>query len=170
MRLDAIGHQFEQALLAVDQDPQPRRLIGLPEDRDLVDGVMLDALAIIVARAHDERVNDGRLGCGEAFGQAVLLEFVHQEVDRAAMHAVDRLAASHQAAQRLQHQPVAAKRHDDIGMGRVAIAVAVDEMRMRLHRLRALAGNEGDLVVPADRAHSTPLALPVVFAINPAFV
>ena len=39
---------------------------------------------------------------------------VHQEADRAAVHAVDRLAGLHEVMQGLQHQAVAAERDDDV--------------------------------------------------------
>ena len=55
--------------------------------------------------------------------QIVRGEFVHQEADGAAMHAVDRLARAHVLVQRLQHQPVAAERDHDVGVGGIAIAV-----------------------------------------------
>ena len=44
--------------------------------------------------------------------------FVHQEADRAAVHAVDRLGRAHGAMQGLQHQTVAAERDDDVGLAR----------------------------------------------------
>ena len=56
--------------------------------------------------------------------QIVLGELVHQEADRAAVHAVDRDAVAHEAMQRLQHQAVAAERDDGIGVLRLDVAVA----------------------------------------------
>ena len=50
--------------------------------------------------------------------QVVLAVVVHQEADRAAVHAVDRHAVVHEAVQRLQHVPVAAERDDGVGLGR----------------------------------------------------
>ena len=41
------------------------------------------------------------------------------------IHAVDRLAASQEAVKRLQHEPVAAQRDDDLGVVRPGIAIAV---------------------------------------------
>ena len=63
--------------------------------------------------------------------------FVHQEADRAAVHAVDRLRRVHDPVQRLQHQAVAAERDDDVGVLGRAVAVARDELLARLLRLRA---------------------------------
>ena len=45
----AVGDEFGQPLLAVDQDAQPRRLIGLAEDRDFVEGIMFVRLSGDVA-------------------------------------------------------------------------------------------------------------------------
>jgi hypothetical protein len=42
--------------------------------------------------------------------------FIHQEADRAAVHAVDLLARAHRLAQRLKQKSIAAQRHDDIGL------------------------------------------------------
>ena len=94
----AVGDQLGQPLLAVDQDAQPRRLVGLAEQRDLVDGVGLVLRCRAASRA---RISSGWIsvvfGRGEPLAQAVLVEFVHQEADRAAVHAVDRLAGLHEA-------------------------------------------------------------------------
>ena len=49
--------------------------------------------------------------------------FVHQEADRAAVHAVDRLRRLHRHVQGLQHQAVAAERDDDVGLVERAVAV-----------------------------------------------
>ena len=80
----------------------------------------------------------------QPFGQFFLGEFVHQEADGAAMHAVDRLAGFHELVQGLQHQAVAAERDDHVGLRGVGIAVALFEPRVGLARLRRLAGDEGD--------------------------
>ena len=82
----------------------------------------------------------------------VRAEFVHQEADRAAMHAVDRLAGAHVPVQGLQHQAVAAKRHHDVGVVGIVIAVETDELRQRGLRLCASARNEGDLFVSLGHA------------------
>ena len=76
----------------------------------------------------------------------VLDEFVHQEADGAAVHAVDRLAGFHELVQGLQHQAVAAERDDHVGFRGVGIAVALFEPRVGLARLRRRAGDEGDML------------------------
>ena len=104
----AVGDELGEPLLAVDQDAQVRGLRALPEQRDLVDRAMLVRAPLPVARLHQQRVDDGDVRVCQAFGEFFLGEFVHQEADGAAMHAVDRLAGFHELVQGLQHQPVAA--------------------------------------------------------------
>ena len=74
------------------------------------------------------------------------LIFVHQEADRAAVHAVDRLAVVHEAVQRLQHEAVAAERHDGVGLRRLGIAIARDQPLARLECIGHLARDERDPV------------------------
>ena len=50
---DAVGDQFGHALLLIDQDAQPRRLMSLAEQRDLVDGVVDMHIAMHVGGAHE---------------------------------------------------------------------------------------------------------------------
>ena len=52
VRQHAVRDQFRQPLLAVDQDAQSCRLIGLPKQRDLVEGVKLHPAAVLIMRAH----------------------------------------------------------------------------------------------------------------------
>ena len=89
-----------------------------------------------VGGAHDERPHDRGLGGGESVPQVRFRKLVHQEADRAAVHAEDRLLAAHEAVQHLQHQAVAAKRDDDVGVLRPGIAVARDQQVERGARLR----------------------------------
>ncbi len=89
-------------------------------------------------------MDDGALCLGEALAQPALAELVHQEADGAAIHAVDRRAGADEAVQRLQHQPIAAERHDDIRRRRIGIAVALGQLRQGGLRLRRVAGDEGD--------------------------
>ena len=69
------------------------------------------------------------------------------------MHAVDRLARAHVLVQRLQHQSVAAERHHDIGVGGIAIAVELGQLRQRLLGLGAGARDKGDPVISLGRGH-----------------
>ena len=132
----AVGDQFGEPLLAVDQDAQMRGLRALAEQRHFVDGAVL----VHAARASRARMTSGWMTviCAAASrsAQPVERKFVHQEADGAAMHAVDRLAGIHELVQGLQHQPVAAERHDHVGGLRFGIAVALLQPLIGLARLR----------------------------------
>ena len=80
----------------------------------------------------------------EALAQVLGGVVVHQEADRAAMHAVDRLAGFHELVQGLQHQAVAAERDDDVGFLRLGIAVAPPSAAIGVARFRRLAGDDCD--------------------------
>jgi hypothetical protein len=131
-------------LPAVDRDRQLRRLVRLAEQRHFIDGQRCRDLSRIVDRFHCQRPD--RLGDrgADAFAQAVLGIFVHQEADRAAVHAVDALAGVHGVAQRLQHEPVAAKRDDHRGLGDVGLAIERGQPRSGLPRAGCLRRDECD--------------------------
>ena len=128
----AIGDEFAEPLLAVDADAQFRGLIGLPQQRNFVDRPGRPCRAFGVDRAHDERMNDREARVFQSLAQAAIMEFVHQEADGAAIHAVDRLGRVHHAMQRLQHQAVAAQGDDHVGLRGLAIAIALDKPLQRL--------------------------------------
>src|SRR5260370_461016 len=69
------------------------------------------------------------------------------------MHAIDRLARTHVLMQRLQHQSIAAQRHHDVGVGRIVVAVKLDQLRQRLLGLGACARDEGDPVISLGTGH-----------------
>ena len=69
-------------------------------------------------------MDHGPLGAGDPLEQAVLLVVVHQEADRAAVHAVDRLARRSMACAGLQHEAVAAQGDDHLGLLGFGRAVA----------------------------------------------
>ena len=125
----------------------------LTEQRDFVDCMMVVHHAMNVRGAHQERMDDRLPRRREPRVQVVRGEFIHQEADGAAMHAVDRLSRTHVPVQRLQHQSVAAKRHHDIRLGRVAIAVKLDQRRQRLLGFRHGARDKGDPVISLGAAH-----------------
>jgi hypothetical protein len=79
-------------------------------------------------------------------------EIVHQEPDRAAVHAVDRLARCHEAMQAPQHETVAAERHDDIGGLGIGVAIFFGQPLQRALRFRALARDESNPLVTSRRA------------------
>ncbi len=66
---DAVGDEFGEPLLAVDQNAQPRRLVALAEQRHLVDGAVAVHAPVGVARAHDQRVDHGDLRGGKPLGR-----------------------------------------------------------------------------------------------------
>ena len=123
-----------------------RGLRALPEHGDFVDGAMLVGASLAVARAHHQRMNHRIVRGGDTLDQIVLGKVVHQEADRAAVHAVDRLAGIHELVQGLQHQPVAAERDNDVGGFRLDVAVAFFQACACLARLGRRSRNEGDLL------------------------
>ena len=140
----AVGDELRKAFLAVDQHAQPRCLVALAEQRHFVDGAVAVDAAGGVARAHQQRMDDGDMGGRKPFGEAVVRKLVHQEADRAAVHAIDRLAGIHEPLQGRQHEAVAAERDDDVGGLRPGVAVAANQPAPRLLRRRHVAGDEGD--------------------------
>ena len=60
----------------------------------------------------------------------------------------------HVPVQRLQHQPVAAERHHDVGTVGVMAAVELDELLQRRLRLGAGARDEGDFLVSLGHGYS----------------
>ena len=86
------------------------------------------------------------LGAGEPAAQIVLAVVVHQEADRAAVHAVDRHAVVEVAVQRLQHQAVAAQRDDGFGFPWLHVAIGLRQPLARLLGLGHVAGDERDLL------------------------
>ncbi len=92
---------------------------------------------------HLERAD--RLGqrVGDALGQVFFAELVHQEADRAAVHAVDQLAGAHRLAQRLQQETVAAERHHHVGLGDRRLPVERDKLRRGGARIVGIRRHEG---------------------------
>ena len=82
----------------------------------------------------------------------LLDEFIHQEADRAAVHAIDRLARVHELMQGLQHQAVAAERDNDIGLRRIGIAVAFFKPAIGLTGFRRMARDKGDMLKSLELA------------------
>src|ERR1700722_13239226 len=89
-------------------------------------------------------MDDADMGGRKPFGEAGVGKLVHQEADRAAMHAIDRLAGIHEPMQGRQHEAVAAERDDDVGGLRPGVTVAADKPAAGLLRRRHTAGDEGD--------------------------
>ena len=150
---DAVGDQLRHPLAFVDQDSQARGLMALAEQRDFVDGVMKVHLAMNIGGAHQQRMDRGFPRRRQSRVQIMRRELVHQKADGAAMHPIDRLARAHMLMQRLQHQPVAAKRHHDVGAFGIVIAVELGELGERLLGLGAGARDEGDPVISLGSGH-----------------
>ena len=140
----AVADEFVHPDLAVHGDLELGGLIDLAEQRNFVDGERFMGCLAPVVRRHAQRVDDGGLGSFQPLHELHLVVVVEEEANRAPVHAVDRNAAIEVTVHGLQHHPVAAERHDDIGLCRRRVAVALGERPKRLLRLFGLAGNEGD--------------------------
>ena len=108
-----VADQFGDAHFAVDQNAQLGRLAGLAQQGDFVEGERVGALLRLSSRAC---AGDGfapvRPSASRSARSASLYSFIRKPT-RTEIHAVDRLAAAEKRMQRLQHEAVAAQRHDD---------------------------------------------------------
>ena len=77
-------------------------------------------------------------------GQIVYLIVIHQETDRAELHAIDRQAARDVPVQRAQHEAVAAERDDDRCIVDRDVAVARFQRGERALRFLGRCGDECD--------------------------
>jgi periplasmic divalent cation tolerance protein len=92
------------------------------------------------------------LGGREPSQEVAITIFVHEKTNRAAMHAVDRLAGIHEPLQGRQHEAVAAERDYDVrGLG-PDVAVALDQAPPSPLRRGHIAGHEGDALITGCRA------------------
>ena len=152
----AVGDQFRHRLGAVDEDAQLGDLRGLAQQRHVVDGVRAEFAAAAVDGLHQQRMNDRALGGGDSLAEAALAIGVHQKADRAAVHAVDRLAVAQKSMQRAQHQAVAAERDDAVRLLRGDGAIFGDQPFARLLGLGRAGGQKGQRLggvrLPAARA------------------
>src|SRR6185437_12809105 len=78
----------------------------------------------------------------------LLAELVHQEPDRAQVHAVDRLFLAEEPVQGLQHEAVAAQCHDDVAFLRARFGIALAQKLERGLCVRSVGGDEMDLHQP----------------------
>ncbi len=118
--------------------------MGLAPQRHLVDGQGAPHLARPVHRRHGQGIDDRFFGRSDPLDQAVFLEVVHQEADRAEVHAVDRTVQSQGPVQGIQHEAVAAQGDDDVGVGEVRLAVAGLQASERLLGVGPIARDEGE--------------------------
>jgi hypothetical protein len=121
---------------------------------DLVDGMGGQGGAARGPDRHQQRMHDASARGVEALDEPCLAIIVHQEADRAAMHAIDRLRAAPEPFQGLQHDAVPAERHDHAGVLDGAIAVSCGEILPRRLRGLGLGGDEGDAPDPPGVASS----------------
>ncbi len=121
--------------------------------------------AIAVDGTHGEGVDDGFFGGSEALLETILAIFVHQEADRAAVHAVDRFAGLHELVQGREHEAVAAKRDDHVSVPRRNVAITPCQRVPGCFGFRRRAGDEGDAV--AAKTHG--LACPTLPCIGTAY-
>ena len=79
-------------------------------------------------------------------GKIIFAVIVHQKADRAPVHAIDRRAILEHGMQGLQHQAVAAERHDDVGVAHRHIAISLSQLRVSLFGFGRFTGDESNLV------------------------
>ena len=143
----AVGDQLGQPYVAVDQNLDLGRLVFLPPQRHFIDRSRRLLLAVHIARAHEQRMDDRGLRRRQAGAQAPLGKVVHQEAERAAIHPVYRLRRRHGAVQGLQHRAVPAQGDDDVGLFIGDVAVAGDEPLARPLGFRREGSDEIDRLI-----------------------
>lgn len=137
-----VADQLLEPYLSVDHHPQLGRLVGLPKQRHFVDRQRIGNRAVGIAGGHLQRVEIILDRLRDALVQPLGREIIHQEADRAAVHPIDHLAAVHRVMQRLQHEAVAAQRHDDIGFGRGDMAIEANQFVAGSLRFVRIRGDE----------------------------
>src|SRR5262249_32997982 len=124
---DPVADELFHPDLAVDRQSELRGLINLAEQGSLIEGEGLLHAFILVIASHAQGMDRCRLRRREPLAQVGFGKVVHEETDRAAVHAVDRLAARNETVQRLQHDAVSAERHYDIGLVRSRFALELGQ-------------------------------------------
>ncbi|MNL25598.1 hypothetical protein D3C87_1470840 [compost metagenome] len=96
----------------------------LPEQADLVHGKCRKFIAVGIRRRHAQRMKIIAGRHRNTLDQAVYPVVVHQKADRSPVHAIDPLAGIHRFVENLQHEAIAAERHDHFRLveGRVAVS------------------------------------------------
>ena len=127
----------------------------MPQQTDLVERQCLLDGARSGDGVHPQRVQFRRLGARQAARQVVLAVGVHQKADRPAIHPVNRDVQRQHLMDRLQHEPVAAQRHDNSGLGQRTLTVAGDHPIARIRGDGGRGGDKGDLTseVPTVLRH-----------------
>ena len=96
-------------------------------------------------RDHPKRMDHGFFGLGQPVAEVFLTEFVHQEPDGPAMHAVDRYPKFPRLVKRLEHETVATERYHDVGLSGGFVPVQMYELAQGFLRFGRKAGSETDL-------------------------
>ena len=131
-----VTHQLLHPHPSVDDDLQPGRLRGLPQQRDLVDRHRPVDGTVKVGCLHPQGRKRRPFGRLDPLDQAISVIVVHQEADRAQMHPVDRFAIVKAPPQRVQHRAVPAQGNDHFGLFLGIMAILVPQQRQHLLRLR----------------------------------
>ena len=124
-----IADQLGQPHAPIDRDADLGSLPQLPQQRHLVERHRFLDGARRRHGMHAQRMQQRRLRPAQAPRHVVLVEPVHHEPDRAAIHAINgrRQPARQQRVQRFQHEAVPAERHDHLRGVERAGAVPGDE-------------------------------------------
>ena len=101
-------------------------------------------MAVDIDAGRAQRVQAGMLGIGQASGQIILAELIHQEADRAEIHAVDLRPGPHRCVQGFEHHAIAAERDDDVGLGNRDMAIALFKASLGGLGVWAWAGEKGE--------------------------
>ena len=105
-------------------------LTGLAKERYLVKG-KLAHITLCACCCHFKRVNNRGRGGGKTCGQVLFIVRIHQKPNGAAVHAIDRQAFAdkrHIAHEGFKHKTISAKGYNGICVGRINIAVTVDQL------------------------------------------
>src|SRR5258706_580714 len=140
-----VADELLEPHLSVENDTELCRLPCLAQERDLVEGERL-RLPPGGFRRHQQRMNPRRLGRLYVFDQVVAVEFVHQESDRAEIHAVDRYVPAQERVQRLQHVAVSAERNDDGCLVRTDVIITAAQAVQSGLRFGRFGSDEMELV------------------------
>lgn len=127
----AIADKLRHAQPPINCDPQLGCLWTSTQQRDLVDGQLFIGLTSPIPRDHDQRVQDLGLGRSQPVLQVGFGIGIHQKANGAAVHAIDRQSQGLGLMQCAQHEAVAPKRHDDIGLFRLNLTIAHNQRRTR---------------------------------------
>ncbi len=113
---DAVADEAFHPCHAIDGDVQLGRLCGLAEQGHFVEchGIMRCATGI--RHLHLQRVQPFAGGADDALQQSVGAIRVHQEPDRALVHAVDMFAGVEETELGGQHEAVSTHRDDDVSV------------------------------------------------------